>query len=202
VALGAFARDGFEGASVRQIGRDVGVSNTLLHHYFGSKQQLWEACIDYSFGAVNARVMPEVAKLMTPGDALEKVHGLIVQYVLTAAEYPEGFQIISYEGGRGGQRLDYIVEKHVKGFLDVAKVLVDGATREGLVRDVPWASLFFLVFSGGTALFGLRAFAEAVDARPSGVSEREFLERHAQATADMIMAAVLPPHPSPGGAKS
>ena len=30
VALRVFARDGFEGASVRQISREVGVSHTLL----------------------------------------------------------------------------------------------------------------------------------------------------------------------------
>lgn len=196
VALGIFARDGFEGASVRQIAREVGVSNTLLHHYFGSKQALWEACIDHSFGSVSGEILPRVAQLAQGGDALEQVRELVVMYVMLAAEYPEGFQIISYEGARGGERLEYIVGKHVRGFLDIARTLIDAATKQGLLRDVPWSSLFFLVFSGGPSLIALRAFAESLGARPEGMSERAFLERHAQATADMIMAAVRPPSKS------
>lgn len=191
-ALAVFARDGFEGASVRQISREVGVSNTLLHHYFGSKQELWEACIDHSFGSVYARIMPRVAHIMNGGDPIENVRELVVSYVLLAAEFPEGFQITTYEGARGGERLEYIVKNHVEGFLEVARVMIDAAAQQGLIRPVPWASLFFLVLTGGPALFALRAFAEAVGARPPTMDEQTFLRQHAEATADMILAALRP----------
>jgi len=41
-----FASSGIDGASVRDIARGAGVSLAMVHHYFGSKQGLYEACID------------------------------------------------------------------------------------------------------------------------------------------------------------
>ncbi len=40
-----FASSGIDGASVRDIARGAGVSLAMVHHYFGSKQGLYEACI-------------------------------------------------------------------------------------------------------------------------------------------------------------
>jgi len=196
VALRVFARDGFEGASVRQISREVGVSHTLLHHYFGSKTQLWKACIDHSFGAIGAELLPRVGRLSGEGSILRQVRALVVHYVMLASQFPEGFQIVTYEGARGGERLDYILDNHVRRFLDVTQHMVKTAGELGLVRKVPWASLFFLVFSGGPAMFALGEFAKGIGARPEGMSEHEFLEQHASATADMIMAALTPPVPA------
>ena len=170
VALRVFARDGFEGASVRQISREVGVSHTLLHHYFGSKTQLWQASIDQSFGAIGAELLPRVGHLRGELSILQQVHALVVQYVMLASEFPEGFQIVTYEGARGGERLDYILDNHVRRFLDVTQRMVKTAGDLGLIRKVPWASLFFLVFSGGPALLALGEFAKGIGARPEGMT--------------------------------
>src|SRR6266511_4300692 len=43
---GQFARLGLAGASVRSIARDAGVSLAMVHHYFGSKEKLYAACVD------------------------------------------------------------------------------------------------------------------------------------------------------------
>src|ERR1700688_1861144 len=42
----AFARHGFEGASLRGIAAAAGVEPALAAHHFGSKEALWEAVID------------------------------------------------------------------------------------------------------------------------------------------------------------
>ena len=103
------------------------------------------------------------------------------------------FGVIAFEGARGGERLDYILDNHVRRFLDVTQRMVKTAGDLGLIRKVPWASLFFLVFSGGPALFALGEFAKGIGARPEGMTEHEFLEQHANATADMFVAALTPP---------
>lgn len=40
-----FASRGIDGASIRDIAKGAGVSLAMVHHYFGSKQGLYEACI-------------------------------------------------------------------------------------------------------------------------------------------------------------
>lgn len=44
-ARGLFARDGFDRTSVRSIARAADVDAALVHHYFGTKQQLFAAAI-------------------------------------------------------------------------------------------------------------------------------------------------------------
>lgn len=44
-ALGLFSAHGAEGASIRQIASAAGVSVAMIHHYFGSKEGLYDACI-------------------------------------------------------------------------------------------------------------------------------------------------------------
>ena len=42
----AFAQQGYEGVSLRQLATICGVSDSLLHHHFGSKHQLWQQAAD------------------------------------------------------------------------------------------------------------------------------------------------------------
>ena len=48
-ATDAFAENGFEGASLRAIADNAGVSFQLIAYYFGSKEELWVATVDYLF---------------------------------------------------------------------------------------------------------------------------------------------------------
>jgi AcrR family transcriptional regulator len=48
-ATDSFADSGFEGASLRAIADAAGVSFQLIAYYFGSKEELWVATVDYLF---------------------------------------------------------------------------------------------------------------------------------------------------------
>lgn len=45
-ARGLFARNGFANTSIRSVAEAAGVDSALVHHYFGTKQQLFAAAID------------------------------------------------------------------------------------------------------------------------------------------------------------
>ncbi|WP_176697109.1 TetR family transcriptional regulator [Microbacterium sp. 3J1] len=49
-AIAAFARDGYDGTSLRTIARDAGVSAALIVHHFGDKNALRAACDDHVVG--------------------------------------------------------------------------------------------------------------------------------------------------------
>jgi AcrR family transcriptional regulator len=54
-ARAAFAEQGYERASLRGIARRAGVDPALVHHYFGTKEQVFEAAIAVAFApALNA----------------------------------------------------------------------------------------------------------------------------------------------------
>jgi AcrR family transcriptional regulator len=57
-ARAAFAERGFDGATIRGIATAAGVDPALVHHYFGTKDQLFLAAVDAP--ADPAELLPEV----------------------------------------------------------------------------------------------------------------------------------------------
>lgn len=49
-ALDLFVDKGFAKVSMREIAQRCGVTKSLIHHHFGSKEALWEAVKEHAFG--------------------------------------------------------------------------------------------------------------------------------------------------------
>jgi AcrR family transcriptional regulator len=58
-ARASFADRGFDGASIRDVAARAGVDPALVHHYFGSKQQLFVAAMEWPLDP--AQAIPAVA---------------------------------------------------------------------------------------------------------------------------------------------
>jgi AcrR family transcriptional regulator len=77
----AFGELGFEGASMRAIAATAGVDAALIHHYFGSKQQLFVAAMDLPFDIAFVRAT------VTAGP-VEGLGERIARFFLTLWENP------------------------------------------------------------------------------------------------------------------
>ena len=196
VALREFADTGFEAASVREIARRLGVTHALLRLHFGSKQELWEATVDWSFGSMNRELTARLEHVLRSGDLRLGLRTLIVEYVTLSATFSDNLSIVTREGALGGPRMEYIVERHVRVFVQVARSMVQQAQGQGQLRDVPWQAIFFLVFSGGPAVFAMSAFNSALDdTQPSPADD---VERYANAIATIVLDGLLRTPPLPG----
>jgi AcrR family transcriptional regulator len=54
-----FSRDGFQGATTREIAREAGVSEVTLFRHFHSREQLLRATLEYGCEAFDALIEPE-----------------------------------------------------------------------------------------------------------------------------------------------
>jgi AcrR family transcriptional regulator len=79
----AFAERGFDGASIRGIATSAGVDPALVHHYFGSKNQLFLA-------AVHAPVNPEDVLPKVLDGGIDGIGERIVRTFLTVWDSPAG----------------------------------------------------------------------------------------------------------------
>src|SRR5262249_34388081 len=107
-ALEAFGAIGYEAMAVRELTRRLGVSHSLVHHYYSSKAELWRASIDYSFGTVSAALTQILRDAPPQTDVLAALRQVFVHFVTIAARFPANGLIIVREGAVGGPRLDYI----------------------------------------------------------------------------------------------
>ncbi|MFF2999694.1 TetR family transcriptional regulator [Streptomyces sp. NPDC057950] len=72
-ARAEFSERGYEKTSVRGIAKAAGVDSALVHHYFGTKEQVFEAAIEVAFApALAAPVAVEDGPLDGVGDRLTR----------------------------------------------------------------------------------------------------------------------------------
>jgi TetR/AcrR family transcriptional regulator len=116
----AFAENGFDGATTRQIASRANVPLGLLRYYFGDKLKLWQAAVDETFDEVRQGL--DVAFSPPEGgpgadriaDPVAPIRAGIRAHVRYVAEHPEFVRLMHEEGKRRGPRMRWLVDRHVK----------------------------------------------------------------------------------------
>jgi AcrR family transcriptional regulator len=103
-ALRVFSEKGFAGASIRDIAREVGVTEGLLYHYFESKEQLMHACWkERSWRAHLEKILEE-----SGGVAIAEVlRNLIGDFLNTLREHAPLVRMCSSEMQRNPEMAEY-----------------------------------------------------------------------------------------------
>jgi len=184
-ALEAFAQRGYDAVSVRELNRQIGVSHNLVHHYFGSKEALWRAAIDFGLGRANDAWRLDDLGPMTD---LEKMKVGLRRFLEVVARMPAIQRIMEYEGAVGGPRLDYIAERYVVPFLGPSLARFEKTTKIE-ARDLNLASVALLTGAGATAFFTQAALARKIGG-PDPFSE-EGIERHIRTMTTVLFYGIL-----------
>jgi TetR/AcrR family transcriptional regulator len=196
-ALDAFAETGYDGTSVRELSRRLGVSHALLTARFGSKEGLWFAAMEHALAQAE-RTWREVAN--SPGlDDLEALRQGLVRQVIFSAEHPQVYRIMSHEGAIDSPRVRFVVDRFVNPLRPGVERLLARLVAAGRIRPVPYATLHYLITAGGGALF-----ANPVEAALLGAPahpDAQDIRAHAEAVADLLIAGIVvsPPGPGPDG---
>jgi TetR/AcrR family transcriptional regulator len=133
--LAAFAELGYEGASVRELARRLGVSHNFINDRYGSKGAFWRAVIDQALTAQVARLR---AVLTVSGeDDLARLRALLHAFHQANVAEPDLPRIMQYEAIRGGERLEYVFQHYVVPVRDAVAPLVQTLVEAGRVRPFP-----------------------------------------------------------------
>ena len=132
-ARATFAESGFDGASIRRIAGRAGVDPALVHHYFGTKDDLFMATVELP---VN---LP--ALLQRVGAAgLDGLGERLVTTILTVWESPAGAGLAGWlrtalaDEGRARQLREFVVASVAAPFA-AAVGIVDGVAPRGVQQQ-------------------------------------------------------------------
>ncbi|MDX6363609.1 MAG: TetR/AcrR family transcriptional regulator [Streptomyces sp.] len=186
-ALIAFATHGFQGTSVRTLNRELGVSHNLLHQRFGSKEAIWRAAVDWGFGKLVTQLLATDDESAAP---LTRLRTFVRTFARFNADHPELQRLMNIEGGQAGERLDYILNTFVSPVIDRFLPLRDALVESGDIRPVPTEVMYYMITSGGGAMFANQAMTERLFTRaPLSPSHKD---EYADCVADLIMNALRP----------
>lgn len=144
-AFHAFAREGYDGVSLRSLGAACSVSDSLLTHHFGSKQQLWREAADYMVGPIYQRLLALLAALAQSGDAVATLQSNLPQAIKLMAANPVVVEFLFREGEGDDERGEYLRATYLRPYLAHLDALFDQAQGSGRYRKVSAASRHALV---------------------------------------------------------
>jgi TetR/AcrR family transcriptional regulator len=182
-ALEAFAEKGYDGTSVRELSRKLGVSHALLTARFNSKEGLWFAAIDHALAAVEEswrRIADDPGR-----DDFEALREAVVGQLILSAAHPALLRILIQESAIDSPRIRYVIDRFVTPLRPLVEARIDRLVAAGRIRRIPYETLHFLVVQGGGA-----PYAGPVATRLLGGPEQptdEQIRRHAETVADVIL---------------
>lgn len=156
--LDAFADLGFEGTSIRELCRHLGVSHNLIHTRYGSKENAWYRAVDHGFEALGAVLTEEPAQGW-PQDGLEVLRVSMQRYAEATIERPALARIIQQEAARPGARFDYIYERFIGPWRQVTDALIGHLQAEGVLRPGAVDTVYFFLVTWGVG--GLASVPDA-----------------------------------------
>ncbi|MDQ8036223.1 MAG: TetR/AcrR family transcriptional regulator [Pedobacter sp.] len=134
-AFEAFARQGYEGVSLRQLAKECGVSDSLLSHHFGSKQQLWFEAADSVFMPLYLRLIQTLEGMEAPNVAWQLRGNLKASLSMMALE-AETIAFMFREGEGDTERAEHLRTHYLIPYTQRIHALVDEATAQGLMRKL------------------------------------------------------------------
>lgn len=184
-ATQAFSENGFKGTSTREIADRAGVHHPLITYHFKNKEQLWRAAADRmfrDFGRALAKVMNDVPA----SEPRRRAETLIRTYVRYAHSNPALHKIIMQEASHPSDRLDWLIEKHLRPLFRESVAYIEELQRLGIATNGNPALLYNMirVSAGGLLALGLEI---------KGTSNVDFdADGALQELSDMIIRCFLP----------
>jgi AcrR family transcriptional regulator len=176
-AVELFAERGLGSTSVRDVAGAAGVSLAMVHHYFGSKDELYDACIDATYAELSAMKGALALELVSPAPLAELFGRAVVTSFRFAREHRTAVRLIVRAAVSSGE-LHPRGRKLLLEALDVVSTAV-GARLERPPSELrlPLQSVVFLVARYAAQDEGEMAAVVGVPAREKRHA-REAVEGH------------------------
>lgn len=184
-AIQAFSENGFKGTSTRDIADRAGVHHPLITYHFKNKDQLWRAATDRIFREFHISLVKAMADIPEI-DPKARAEAFVRTYVKYAYSQPALHKIILQESSYQSERLEWLVENHLKPLYDMVKGQLIKLQELGVSPAGNPALLYNMirVSAGGLLALGLEV---------RGTSSFDFSdEQRRDELADMIVRVFLP----------
>jgi AcrR family transcriptional regulator len=153
-AVDVFAEHSFDGAPTREIAARAEVTQPLLNHHFGSKDELWQAAVATLFEALGSSLAARVEGLRGVDDETT-ARLMIREFVLFSARHPQLHRIITGECKFDGPRMDHLVEHHIRPLYDATTEQFARLSAQGILPPIPPGHLYYLLTGAGPTMFVL-----------------------------------------------
>jgi AcrR family transcriptional regulator len=186
LAFKTFAERGYDGTTLRDLSKQLGVSHNLLNVRFGKKSDLWMAAVDWRLKTASPFV---TAAFDVQGDDETRLRQLVVLFCRWATTNQDIVGLSYFEGRLDTWRLDYIAERFILPFKRRLDDLLDSVKKSRPVSDISTPALMAVLVQGVGYFFESRPLQTRLGV-DLGASQ-EALNRQADLLAEFLLAGLL-----------
>jgi len=175
-ATAGFAREGYDGYSSRMISRDAEIHHALIVYHFGSKLELWKACLMRIIGDLRSHLVERQADA---ADDVGRLRIMVDEFIRFNARNP-AFQALMIDAiGRSDGRFEWVMSTVGHTAHENWKRLIASAQAAGRFVEGDPAMLLDIFQGAATRMY---VMAEEVRFN-TGRSpfDADFVEEHVQA---------------------
>ncbi|HMN81658.1 MAG TPA: TetR/AcrR family transcriptional regulator [Burkholderiaceae bacterium] len=160
-AVALFAQHGYDAVSTGQIAKDAGLTQSMVHYHFGSKEKLWKAAVERIMH-VRGSVFPISFADLQDLDPLAKLKVIVRRFILSNAADPQLTRILIHEGMQPTPRLRWLAKRYMLRGYQAFDSVIDEAMRAGVIRRMPVREVTNILVGAGSLSFSLAALLREV----------------------------------------
>jgi AcrR family transcriptional regulator len=160
-AIELFAEHGYDGVSTGAVAKRAGLTQSMVHYYFGSKARLWEAAVEELMQRRGDRFALRLSDLRDV-DPLSRLKVTIRRFVAANAEDPYLTQIIVLESTSSTARLRWIATRFMKPGYEMFNQAVQDCIDAGQIRPVAPADITNIIVGACALTFSLSRLLDEV----------------------------------------
>lgn len=174
-AADRFARLGFTGTRLEDIGRDVDLGRSAVLYHFRDKGQLYRAVLDMLFGELLLRLR---SALNAPGTLANRIEAAVSTFVEYMAERPAAARIAMREAVNSDSKMREQIAARSAPYLALLEMIFEEGERTGIFRPRRSDPLHFISTIAGATLFYIAALPTFVAELPYDPVASDQLEAH------------------------
>lgn len=163
-AVEEFAEHGYSGASTRTVAAKAKVQHPALTYYFDSKEGLWRAVmtmLNERFASMYRQRLDGLRGV----DSVTTLRLIMEDFIRFSAANPEFHRLMTHEAGRGGERMNWLVDNFTKDFFKLLTGLIRSAQQQGRFVEGDPYHVAYLFIGAVTRTFMLAAEIKRISGR-------------------------------------
>ncbi len=135
VAVNVFASKGYSGTTTTEITKQAGVARSLIHYYFGNKEELWKASIKRLANEFISS-FEHSKKVHKDLDGIQMLKVLVRQLVQFYSKYPAFPKIIAQEMNEQTIRSQWIIKNLIYPLYNLTGELFYIERKKGTIKKI------------------------------------------------------------------
>jgi TetR/AcrR family transcriptional regulator len=135
-AVSLFAQHGFDAVSTGAVATAAGLTQSMVHYHFGTKEKLWKAAVEHLMHARGNMFSLNLEDLRDVDD-LSRLKVMLRRFISANAADPDLTRILIHEGMNDSPRLKWLAKRYMVRGYATFNAAIETAIESGAVRRLP-----------------------------------------------------------------